>query len=336
MNFTQLNKHIKTGEFKPIYYLHGEESYFIDKIVNLLNESVLTETEAAFNKRIFFGPDTTASAIVSECRSFPVMATRRLVIVKEAHRLPKPEIEKLKGYMDQPVGSTVLVLAFKDKRVGLPKKAATAAGKHGVDFHAKKMYERDVQIWTENTLKDSGVEVEPGIGAILVANLGLNISLIENELEKMFIYLKATKQSMLKKELVYEMINVDKAFNVFELIKAIGERKHYQAHMIIDRLTQNTKINPAVLIVSNLYTYFHNLALVINLKLTDVNAIKSQLNVHFYAAKDYASARRHFSLPKVYQNLNSLRKADLMVKGQIPTNMDQRHILKTLVLELLP
>ena len=120
------------------------------------------------------------------------------------------------------------------------------------------------------------------------------------------------------------------------MIKALGEKRHYEAHMIVDRLTQNTKINPPVLLIGNLYNFFHNLALVLNLKLTDVNAIKSKLNVHYYAAKDYAAARRVYPLNKVYENLKHLRKADMMIKGMIPTNMDQRHILKTLVLDLLP
>lgn len=335
MTFKQILQAISQKQFAPVYYLHGEETYFIDKLTQALSEGVVSPAEAAFNKSVFYGPDTNASQIITACRSFPVMATHRLTIVKEAQRLSKQELEKLAAYVEQPVPSTVLVLAFKGRNAGLPKKAATAAAKHGVAFHAKKMYERDVLHWLEGYLQESELETEPGIAPILVANLGLNIPLIENELEKMFIYLKATRQKRLTKDFVYEMINVDKEFNVFELIHALSEKQNFRAHLIIDRLTQNSKLNPGILIISNLFRFFHNIALVHSLRLRDVNAIKNQLNVHYYAAKEYSAASRRYSLAATYRNIRHIQQVDLMLKGMIPTHMSERHILKTLVFQLL-
>ncbi|MEO1413952.1 MAG: DNA polymerase III subunit delta [Bacteroidota bacterium] len=338
MAFQEIIQNIGAQKFAPVYYLHGEETFFIDKIVEALDEkgAVLQPGEDAFNRTLMYGPETSASQLVNACRSFPVMAQRRLVILKEAHRMPKNEIEKLVPYFSQPVPSTVLVMAFKDRRVGLPKAAITALGKHGgVDLHAKKLYDRDVTQWVERILKTSGLKSEPGIAEILVTNLGLNLNLIENELEKMWVFLKATGQDTLTKAFVFEMINVDKEFNVFELIGALSHRKVFQAHMIIDRLTQNTKIHAPTLVVSNLFRFFHYVALVHRHQLRDPNSIKHKLGVNYFQARDYARASSLYPLGIVYRNLGYIEEVDRTLKGLIPTHTSERHLLKTLVWRLL-
>lgn len=337
MTFLQIRQQITAGKLAPIYYLHGQEGYFIDKLVKLLETDgvVLQAGEAAFNRAILYGPETNARAIVNECRSFPVMANHRLVVVKEAHRLAKAEVDKLGGYLQQPVPSTVLVLAFKDRKGGFPKKAVDAMDKRAVNFHAKKLYDRDVQQFVESLLQESGMEVEPGIAQILVANLGLNLGLIENELEKMLIYLKATQQTKLTKAFVYEMINVDKEFNVFELIGALSEKQAFKAHMIIDRLTQNTKINPPTVVVSNLFRFYHYVALVHRHKLRDPNSVKHQFGVNYFQAKDYIAAASRYPLKQVYANLGYIEHTDRQLKGLVTSYMDDRHLLKTLVWRLL-
>ena len=337
MTFDQIRKQISDRKFVPVYYLHGEESWFIDKLVEMLDADgvVLNQSEAAFNRSLLYGAETNASQIVQACRSFPVMANHRLVIVRDAHRMNKKEWEKVVPYLQQAVPSTVLVLAFKDRNAGLPKAGVEAVKKQGVNFHAKKMYDRDVQQWISGYVQDSGFTAEAGIPAILTANLGLELGLIQNELEKMFIYLRATQQNKLSKNFVYEMINVDKSFNVFELIHALAERNHYQAHLIIDRLTQNTRINPPVLTINGLFRFFRGVALVHRFKLRDPNSIKHQLNVNYYQAKDYEQAARRYSVAHIHRNFHFLREADLRLKGMIPTHTDDRHILRTLVWQLL-
>jgi DNA polymerase-3 subunit delta len=337
MSFAKILADIEAKKFKPLYHLHGEESWFIDKIVKALDSPgvVLQPGEEAFNRVVLYGPDTNISQIVNECRSFPMMSQYRLVILKEAHRLNKAHLEKLVSYIQQPVASTIFVMVFKDKRVALPKAGAAAAKKIGVDFHAKKLYEKDVQAVVQEMLSSSGMEVDNGVAAIMVANLGLNLPLIENELEKMLIYLKASKQNKLSQAFVYEMINVDKEFNVFELINALSNRQIYKAHMIIDRLTQNTKINPPTVVVSNLFRFFHNIALVHKYRFRDPNSVKSALGVNYFQAKDYIAGSQAFNLARTYRNLGYIEETDRMLKGLIPTDMSDRHILKTLVWKVL-
>ena len=337
MSFQEIKQAIEAKNFVPVYNLHGEETYFIDKIVEALDQKgvVLNPGEEAFNRTLLYGPETSASQLVNACRSFPVMAQHRLVILKEAHRMPKNELEKLTNYFKQPVPSTVLVLAFKDRKAGLPKAAVTAIGKYGANLHAKKMYDRDVLAWLTGYLKETGLQFDTKVPGILVTNLGTNVPLIVNELNKILVYLKATKQDTIKEDFVYEMINVDKEFNVFELIGAISTRNKSKSHMIIDRLTQNTKLNPPILIISALYRFFYNVSLVWDYQLRDPNAVKNQLGVTYYAAKDYLMAKTKFPRPQVMKNLLHIKEADASIKGFHPSNMGDDHILKTLVFRLL-
>lgn len=338
MTFDQIEQQIADKQFAPLYYLHGDETYFIDKLTTALDKAVLTESEVAFNKSLLYGPETNAKQILNNCRSFPVMATKRLVIVKEAQRLLKTEWDKLKSYIEKPVPSTVLVMAFKPvkgRKTGLPAGIARAAASSGVSFEAKKMYERDVQKWLAVHIKACGYEADPAVASILTTNLGTHLNLIENELEKMFILLKAAKSNRLEPDFVYEMINVDKDFNAFELVGALSKRNVYRAHLIVDRLTQNTKINPSVLTLNALFRFFQHLAQVHSFNLHDPNAIKNQLKVNYYAAQDYVVAKKHYSAALTWRNLRYIRDADLMLKGGIPTQMGDRHILKTLVWRLL-
>ena len=335
MTFPEILGQIEQKTFSPVYYLHGEETYFIDKLTAALEAQVLDPAAEAFNKNVFYGADTQAPAILNAVRSFPMMAERRLVILKEAQRLNKNEWKKLIPYLEKPMPTTVFVMAFKGPRVGLPKEGEKAVKKSGVNYYAKKMYDREVQQWVAGYLKDSGMDHDPNIAAILVSNLGNQIPLIENELQKMFIYLKATRQLKLTQNFVYEMINVDKEFNVFELISAMSKRDIQRVHMIMDRLTQNQKLNPPILTLNNLFRFFSNVALVHTHQLRDPNSIKHQLKVNYFAAKDYAMARDKYPLPVVYRNIGYIQQADLTLKGMIPSHMDASHLLKTLAWRLM-
>ncbi|GAB4425242.1 MAG: DNA polymerase III subunit delta [Bacteroidia bacterium] len=337
MEYNRLLQDIQARKFAPLYYLQGEETYFIDKVVEALDAdgAVLQDAERSFNRELFYGPDAKAAAVANACRSFPMLAERRLVILKEAHRMPKPELEKLHPYFKQPVASTVLAMAFKDKTGGLPKGLVDEIGKRGVVFQPKKFYERDVQQWVAQMIRAAGYEADNSLPALLVEHLGTNLGLIENELDKMFIGLRSRGEQRLSREYVFEMVNIDKEFNVFELNHALAERHSYRAHLIIDRLTQNTKLNPPVLIVGGLFRFFHGIALVHQYNLHDANAIKNQLNVNYYQAQDLAQASKRYPAWQVYRNIGYIQEADLRLKGVVPTQMDESHVLKTLVWQML-
>jgi len=335
MTFKQITQEIEKNKFAPVYHLYGEEPWFIDQIVNLLDEKVVSKGQAAFNRSVFYGADAKAGKVINACKSFPVMAKHRIVFLKEAQKMHKKSLELIVKYVNRPVPTTVFVMTFKGKNAKLPKGGIKGAKKHGVDFFSKRMYEKDVIRWTEAFIREEGYTIANNIPGILVSNLGTDIGLISNELQKIFIYLKATQQKQLKADTLYEMINLDKKFNVFELIKALSKKEVYQCHLIMDRLTQNEKLTPPILTINSLFRFFHNLAMIFSLRISDPNDIKSALKMNWYAAQDYATARTNFSRQIVYRNLGHILDADLMLKGIIPTQMGSAHILKTLMWQLL-
>jgi DNA polymerase-3 subunit delta len=334
--FQSIKNDIQQKAFKPVYYFHGEESYFLDQLSHLIEAQALEPHETDFNKEVFYGADAKASQVLSACRSFPMMAERRLVMLKEAQRFPKPEMEKLVSYLKQPSPTTVFVMVFKGKKGSLPKAGVSALKKAGgVNFYSKKMWDRDVKAWLHLHLKELSLEADPEIPEIMVTNLGTNLGHLANEIEKMHVYLQASKQPRLSKEFVFEQIDIDKDFNVFELISALAQRRVKQAHLIIDRMSQNSKSNPPVMIVGGLFRFFDQVAQVYSQKVTDLNTARSQLGFNYGQARDAIEGRRNYSLGLVYRNIGFIQDADLMIKGQIPTRMSQQHILKTLVWQIL-
>lgn len=332
----QIKTQIEKKQFAPVYYLHGEESYFLDHIAGWLDAAVLQPHETSFNKEVFVGADAKASQVLNACKSFPMMAERRLVILKEAHRMPKPEMEKIASYLEDPVPSTVLVIVVKSAKGGAGKAALKKMkAKGGVEFLSKKMWDRDVKNWLVGHIKAEGFTASHDIPEILVTNLGTNLGHLSNELEKMFLHLRANGQTELSRDFVFEQINVDKDFNVFELIQALSIRNVKRSHLIIDQMTKNAKINPPVLIVGGLYRFFHTVALAYSEKVNDPNTAKSKLGLNYAQARDALHGKQSFPLGTVYRNIGFVQEADLMVKGQIPTQMDASHILKTLVWKLL-
>ncbi len=167
LSFDQITTHLDKKVFVPLYYLYGEETYFIDKLVQRLSSEVLTETEAAFNKQIYYGADVQAHQIINECRSFPVMSSHRLILLKEAQKLKKGEWDKLVGYVENPIPSSILVLAAKGKKGGLSKKGVDLVGKKGITFQAKRMYDRDVLKWVQSYLSGKGWQFDTEVPEIL-------------------------------------------------------------------------------------------------------------------------------------------------------------------------
>lgn len=336
MTFEEICKKIKKKHFAGIYYLTGEETYFTDKITHLLDENVLDISERDFNRDILYGNETQAGHILNGCKSFPLMAERRLVIVKEAQAVDTKHWEKMLSYFQKPSPSTVLVLAFKGKGKGLPKAAVKAIEENqGVIFEAKKMYDKDVIKWVTTHIAEAGFDSEAGVSEVISGHLGTNLHLIENELEKIFIYLSGSKDKKITKNLLFEMINIDKEFNVFELNKALSIKDNARSHFIIHRLTGNLKTNPSVLTISSLFRFFSDIAAVYSYKVSDVKGIQDNLKVNWYAAQDLAAARQRYPLIKVYHNILHIQEADLMLKGINPTDQDEEDILKTLIWKIL-
>lgn len=335
-NFKQILQKIQKKEFAPIYFLCGEENYFIDKLAEALDANVLTESEKSFNYDVFYAPEIKLGQIIAAARGYPMMAEKRLVIVKELQRAKKDDLEILTPYIEKPVPSTVLVLIYKDKK--LPdgrSKFMKALKNNAVFFESKALYEKEVQLFIQELVHERNFHIDADALQIIIQFLGTNLQLIESELKKIFIFLSAKKQNHITQEIVYEFINIDKDYNVFQLIDALGARNIPQAHLIIDQMSKNFKDQPPLMIIPQIYKFYLQLAILKQNNTTSEKDIADALKINPFFAPKFKLAISKYSLTKIKQNILHLLNADLQLKGIHSTRMGEVHIMKTLIINLL-
>jgi len=322
---------IKAGKIKPIYFLMGEEPYYIDRITEYLENSLLSEDEKGFNQIVLYGRDTSIDEIVANAKRFPMMAERQVVIVKEAQDLAK-NIDKLEAYAQNPQPTTVLVFAYKYKTLDKRKKVTKTLEKHGLVYESKKMYENQVGQWINRVLQGRGYSIEPKANAMLVAFLGNDLSRIANELNKLEIILP--KGSTITPNHIEENIGFSKDFNVFEFRKAIGEGKKAKAHQIATYFAQNQKENPMVVVNGQVFSFFSALLQYHGLKDKSPGNVAKTLKVNPYFVNDYIEASKRFPMRKVSGIVAALRAIDVKSKGVGANNLNDAELYKEMLLSI--
>ncbi len=324
----QLVTDIKNKQLKPIYFLMGEEPYYIDKIASFIGNNVLTEAEKGFNQMTLYGRDTSIEELVSNAKRYPMMAEYQVVIVKEAQHLSRT-IEQLVSYAEHPQTTTILVICYKYKKLDKRKKLYKAVKKHGVLFESKKMYENQVADWIRRVLLGKGYQINPKAAAMLVEFLGTDLSKINNELEKLYLVLDSGAE--ITAALIEKHIGISKDFNNFELKKAVGERNVEKATRIVNYFAQNPKDNPFVVTVSLLHNFFTQLLQYHGLSDRSSNNVARVLGVNPYFVKEYQVASKNYPMKRVSTVVGNLRKLDLKGKGVGAQNMSQHDLLKELL-----
>ena len=247
---------IKQGTIAPIYFLMGEEPYYIDGISDYIEDHLLSEEEKGFNQMVLYGRDITIEDIVSNAKRYPMMAERQVVIVKEAQELSRT-IENLVSYVENPQPTTVLVICYKYKKLDARKKLAKTIKKSGVLFESNKLYENQVPDWIRRVLAGKGYTITPKASQMLTEFLGNNLSKVNNELEKLQLIIKPGEQ--ITPQIVEENIGISKDFNNFELQSAIATKDIKKAFGIVQYFGQNSKNHPIVMTVALLYSFFSKL-----------------------------------------------------------------------------
>ena len=319
---------IKAGNIKPIYFLMGDEPYYIDKLCEYIEKNILQEHERDFNQTILYGRDVTIDDIVSTAKRFPMMADRQVVIVKEAQDLSRT-IENLEAYVLNPQPTTVLVICYKYKVLNRVKKATKAIIKAGVLFESKKMYENQVGTWISRVLQGKKLAIEPKANAMLVEFLGNDLSKIANELSKLEIILPPN--STITPLHIEQNIGFSKDFNNFEFINAIGSKNQVQAYKIAHYFAQNTKDNPLVVTTSLVFGYFNKLLLYHGLKDKSPANVASVLRISPYFIKDYDIGIRNYPMKKVSGIIAQLRQTDVQSKGVGANALPQSDLLNELL-----
>jgi len=322
---------IKQGNIKPIYFLMGEEPYYIDKLTEYIENNILTEEEKGFNLMVLYGKDVSIEDVISNAKRYPMMADRQVVIVKEAQELSRT-IEKLESYAENPQPTTVLVFAYKYKTLDKRKKVTKLLDKAGVVFESKKLYENQVGDWIKRVLAGKNYGIEPKAAAMLVEFLGNDLGKISNELDKLAIILPAG--STITPKLIEDNIGISKDYNVFELRKAIGEKNQLKAYKIADYFANNPKDNPLVMTVGLVFGFFSQLLQYHGLKDKNPANVAKKLKVNPFFVKDYDIALRNYPMRKVSAIVGSLRDIDVKSKGVGANAVSQADLLREMLYKI--
>lgn len=319
---------IKAGNIKPIYFLMGDEPYYIDIVSDYIEKNVLSEEEKGFNQTVLYGRDVSIEDIVLTAKRYPMMAERQVVIVKEAQDLSRT-IDKLESYADNPMPSTVLVICYKYKTLDKRKKTTKVLAKNGVVYESKKLYENQVGDWIKRILASKKYTIEPKANAMLVEFLGTNLGKINNELQKLQIVLPAG--SVITPKDIEENIGFSKDFNVFELRKAIGERNQLKAYTIAENFANNPKENPMVVTTSLVFGFFIQLLKYHGLKDRNPKNVAAVIGINPFFIKEYDVALKNYPMKKVSQIVASLRDIDVKSKGVGANSMSNSDLLREML-----
>lgn len=321
----------KTGAFKPIYWLEGEESYFIDKLVDYAEHKILNESEASFNLTVFYGRDADWTAVVNACRRYPMFAERQVVLLKEAQHMK--DIEKLEGYLTKPLNSTVLVVAYKDKKMDGRTNFSKLIKKNGELFQTKKLYENQLPDWTRAMVQAKGFEITPPALQLLIDNIGNDLSRLENEIDKVWLNMGNTKT--IDENAIEKYVGISKEFNAFELQAAIGKKDLAKAIRIIQYFQANPKAAPIQLILPAIYSYFSKVYSIFGMEDKSENAVKALFSNNFYAAKEALATAKTFGIPGVEKILLLLHEYNLRSIGIHDVGTADADLMKEMVVKMV-
>lgn len=322
---------IKGGNIKPIYFLMGEEPYYIDKLSDYIEQNILSEEEKGFNQTVLYGRDVTIEDVVSTAKRYPMMSDRQVVIIKEAQELSRT-IDKIESYVENPLPSTVLVFCYKYKTLDKRKKVTKLLGQKGVVFESKKLYENQVGDWIKRVLSGKKYAIEPKASAMLVEFLGTDLSKINNELEKLQIILPAG--STITPKHIEENIGFSKDYNNFELLNALGSRNQLKAFQIVQYFSDNPKANPLVVTTSTIFGFYIKILKYHGLKDRNPKNVATALGVSPYFMKDYDVALKNYPMKKVSQIVTALRDIDVKSKGVGANALPQSDLLREMLYKI--
>ena len=334
MTFQSIMSDLKARKFAPVYYLMGEEGYYIDQISDWIAENVLQPEERDFNQTILFGSDVTAAQVVDAAKRYPMMAEKQVVIVKEAQNIRNTDA--FEAYFQKPVPSTVLVLCHKNGTIDRRKKLAAYVEKAGVLFESKKLKDRDLPAFIEGYLREKGVGIDHKSNQIIADSIGSDLSRLASELDKLIISLPENDKRVTP-QVVEDQIGVSKDFNGFELRDAIMNRNVYKANQIIDYFDKNPKAGSIYAFLPLIFGYFQNLMVAFYCpKRNDASEVAKWLELkNAWAAQQYMTGMRNYTGMKTMQIIRKIREADAKSKGLDNPSTPPGELMKELLFFIL-
>jgi len=333
VTFEQIINNIKNKIFFPVYFLYGEEPFYIDQLTDYIEQNALDNSVREFNQSVVYGRDVTPKDVIDLARRFPMMGNYQLVVVKEAQDLKT--VDGLEPYLDSYLDTTILVINYKykklDKRKSFYKKLSKT--KNVALFESERLYDNKIPAWIEKTVRLLGYEINPVASEVLSEYLGNDLSTIYNELEKLIINIKAGQTITVDD--IERYIGISKDFNVFEFQNALGTKNVLKAQRITQHFEANPKEHPLQMITIMLHNYFMKVFLYHQLRNRNTKEIAAELGVHPYFLNDYKRASANYSTHKIKSIMSQIRILDLKSKGVGSTDGNDYGDLKELVFKIL-
>jgi DNA polymerase-3 subunit delta len=331
MDHKLLLKEIRNKKFEKIYFLHGEEPYFIDVLTKAIQDNALEESERDFNQSILYGKDAEVLSLISELKSYPMMAERRLVILKEAQYFKA--IEQLESYLENPANSTIFVICYKYKTFDARKKTLKNALKNGVVFKSEKVKEYQLAEWIQQYIKTTGYELTSKACMLLIESLGNDLGRIVKELEKLAVLIE--KGTIINENHIEENIGISKDYNIFELTNAVANKDNLKALKIVDYFEHNPKAADLVFVISNLFKFFSQIMRIHFLPNKSREAVARALGVHPFVAGELTNAKNKYDPRKIAANIALIHEYDLKSKGVGNTSATQGELMREMVYQLI-
>ena len=332
MTYEQILAEIKKKVYRPIYFLMGEEPFFIDTISNELENNILDEAERSFNQVVLYGSDVNAKDIISQARAFPMMGEYLVVIVKEAQNVK--DIESIADHLDKLPPTTILIINYKYKKLDKRRALAKYIDKKGVLFESKKLYDNNIPEWIVKYLTSKEYKISPKAAQMIADFLGNDLHKVRNELEKLMVAVPKSKR--IDDADVEYNIGISKDFNVFELQKALGIKDFLKANQIINYFGDNPSDNPIFMTIVVLYGYYTKLLKLHFSKDKDRTTLATMLGVNPYFVNDYLEAARNYSWVDCMNCIAVLREYDLKSKGYNSTSdMTQKELYREMLYKLM-
>lgn len=328
---------LKSRKYAPVYFLQGEETFYIDLISDYIEKHVLDEAEKGFNQVIVYGKDVSVATVLTHARRFPMMAERQVVIVKEAQDIQDLNKESgyklLLDYLTKAVPSTVLVFCHKNKTLDKRKELGKKIDQYAVTVTTKKLYDNQLPEFLGEYTKENKITIEEKAIQALCEFVGNDLHRLANEVDKLVISLPAGE--MITAERVMNQVGISKEYNIFELQKAIIQRDTLLANKIVNYFESNTKKNPIIPVVAFLFSFFSKLLIASQAVDKSEKGLASELKISPYAVRDYSTALRQYPLSKIMDNISAIKDADLKLKGVGAGSGDDGQIIRELVWRLM-
>lgn len=331
MSAEQIIRDWKRKIFKPVYWLEGEEEYFINEVMDFAEHKILPEEEKSFNLTIFYGKDADWTSVVNACRRYPMFAERQVVLLKEAQQMR--DIGRLEPYIMQPLDSTIFVVSYKDKKVDGRSKLAKLLKEKGELLSTKKMYDNQLPEWVTELLLSRGLSIQQKALALLIDHIGNDLVRIKSEAEK--IQINLGNRTMINEDDVEKFVGISKEYNAFELQIALAKKDLAKSLRIIQYFESNPKAAPIQLVLPTLYSFFSKVYMIFGIPGPDEKTAASVLGVSPFFVKDYLTAAKNYGFAGTENALLLLHHYNLKSVGVGSINVEDASLLKELVAKLV-